>query len=85
MNQKESEEEGTFYDNTKRKLEKYGIDLAIEKMTKSELKKKVKGKIEQKMGEIVQKASGTMKKLRFLTDNELKRKRYIEEMDGVEC
>ena len=85
INQRDSEEEGTFYDTTKEKLEKYNIDLEVENMTKSELKKKVKDKIDQRMGEIIEKAAKNMTKLHFITEPKLERKEYINETDGMEC
>ena len=87
INHRESEEEGTFYATTKEKLENYKIDpLEIETMSKSELKKIIKGRIEEKMATLIEAASKKMKKLRFVdgVDVEFKRKNYLMEMDGVE-
>ena len=85
LSQRESEEEGTFYDTTKKKLEKYDIDLKVENMTKSELKKEVKRKIDIKMGEMIGKAAEKMTKLRFIAEPRSERKGYITTLDGVEC
>ena len=65
LNQRESEDDDTFYATTKKVLQKYNIDVDVENMTKSELKKKAKEKIRQKMAKIVREAAEKMTKLRF--------------------
>ena len=85
LNQRESEDDNTFYATTKKILQKYDIDVDVENMTKSELKKKAKEKIRQKMAKIVREAAEKMTKLRFITEYEVGRKEYITKMDGTEC
>jgi hypothetical protein len=86
LNQRSDEEEGTFYQTTKEKMAKYGIEAEnVEEMQKSELKKKVKSKIEENMAEIVKEASKKMTKLRFTVVGEFKRKEYIMKMNGDEA
>ena len=85
QNQREEEEDGTFYQTTKETLTNYNIDAdAIENMSKSELKKTIKNKIEKKMAVVVGEASKKMTKLRFTMETGFKRKEYIMKMDGIE-
>ena len=54
-------------------------------MSKSELKKMIKTRIEEKMATLIKEASKKMTKLRFTSsETEFKRKRYIMEMNGSE-
>ena len=86
LDQKESEEEDTFYDTAKQRLEKYGVDIdMIADMKKSELKKTVKERINNKMEAMFEETAEKMKKLRFITDFKCKRKEYFTQMDGFEC
>ena len=86
LDQKESEEEDTFYDTAKQRLEKYGVDIdMIADMKKSELKKTVKERINNKMEGMFEETAKKMKKLRFITDFKCKRKEYFTQMDGFEC
>ena len=71
LNQKESEEEGTIYETTKKALIKYGIDIEeIAEMKKSELKKLVKEEINKQMEKDIRKAAENMTKLRFIRSYE---------------
>ena len=84
-NQRQDEEDGTFYQTTKEKLESYQIDPhEIENMSKSELKKTIKTRIEEKMVSLIDEASKKMTKLRLTLGTEFKRKSYLMEMDGNE-
>ena len=85
LSQKEEEEKDSFYTNVKELLEQYGMDIdEIDKMEKSELKRKIKEKINIKMEKPFKEASPNMKKLRFITDFSCKRKQYLEVMSGSE-
>ena len=85
LDQREAEEDGTFYETTKEKLINYNIDPdEIASMSKSELKKTIKGRIEEKMTTIISEAAKNMTKLRFTAETEFKRKEYVMKMDGIE-
>ena len=85
LNQKETEEEGTIYDTTKKALDRYDIDIQDEEMRKSTLKKLVKEAIDMRMKEDIKKAAENMKKLRFLRDYECRRKEYVNKLGGDAC
>ena len=85
LDQKEEDEEDTIYRTAKDLLAKYKVDIdEIANMEKSKLKAIVKERINEEMGNMVEKAAGKMKKLRFVEAEKFKRKRYVEEMDGYE-
>ena len=84
--QKETEEEDTIYQTTKKAMDKYGIEIGkIAEMRKSELKKLVKEAISKEMEKDISKAAANMTKLRFITNYEFKRKEYVNRMKGSEC
>ena len=86
LDQKENEEEDSFYGTAKQQLEKYDIDIdLIADMQKSELKKLVKDRINRKMEKMFEETAKRMKKLRFITDFRCQRKEYMAQMDGFEC
>ena len=57
----------------------------IADMKKSELKKTVKERINNKMEAMFEETAKKMKKLRFITDFKCKRKEYFTQMEGFEC
>ena len=74
MDQKEYEEEGTFYMETKKIMDSYNINIEeIAEMGKEKLKGIVKEKIEDKMTKNIEKATNEMKKLRFIKAEKFKR------------
>ena len=86
LSQKETEEEDTVYQTTKKAMDKYGIEIdKIAEMRKSELKKMVKEAINKEMENDIRKAATNMTKLRFTTNYEFKRKEYVNKMGGFEC
>ena len=85
LDQKENEEDDTLYQTTKESLEEHSIDInEIANMNKSKLKKMVKDKINKKTGMMIDKATKTMTKLRFIESAEFGRKQYVVEMDGYQ-
>ena len=85
LSQKEEEEIDSFCTNVKELLEQYGMDIdEIDKMEKSELKRKIKEKINIKMEKNLQRGFAQYEKLRFITDFSCKRKQYLEVMSGSE-
>ena len=61
------EDDDILYATTRKTLEQYGIDIQkIAEMRKSQLKKMVKEKINEKLGKMIQKAAESMTKLRFM-------------------
>ena len=87
INQREDEEEGTFYQTTKEKMDIYKIEATqIENMSKNQLKKIIKTEINKKMAGVVNEASKRMKKMRFTKpETEFKRKDYLLKMSGSEA
>ena len=78
LDQKESEEEDTFYATTRKMLQKYEICVdSIAEMEKSKLKNMVKEKITEEMARMVKKAAGTMKKMRFVEVGKYEKKEYV--------
>ena len=56
--EREDEDDDTLYATTRKALEKYGIDIReIANMKKSELKRKVKERIDEEMTKMIQKVS----------------------------
>ena len=84
IKQKNDQEEGTFYMETKRIAESLNIEIdEVEKMEKSQVKKNVKEKVKKKMEEKIDKAAPNMTKLRFIrTPVKLERHKYMEELGG---
>ena len=83
--EREDEDDDTLYATTRKALEKYGIDIReIANMKKSELKRKVKERIDEEMTKMIQKAASNMPKLRFMRGEKFERKRYIKEMGGYD-
>ena len=86
LDQKDSEEEDTIYQTTKKALVKYGINIdLIAEMKKSALKKAVKEAIKKQMEKDIKKAAEHMTKLRFINTQEFKRKGYINKLGGSAC
>ena len=86
LDQKDSEEEDTIYQTTKKALDKYGVDIdEIAEMKKSKLKKLVKSAINKQMEKDIRKAAENMTKMRFISNYEFKRKDYVNKMGGYEC
>ena len=86
LDQKDSEEEDTIYQTTKKALDKYGVDIdEIAEMKKSKLKKLVKSAINKQMEKDIRKAAENMTKMRFIRNYEFKRKDYVNKMGGYEC
>ena len=77
--QERNEEDGTFYDTTKKMLAEYKIDVkGIAERKKSELKKEIKERIGEKMREVIGKAGENMTKMRFIDkEKEFKRKSSV--------
>ena len=83
--QEEDEDDDTLYATTRKTFEQYGIDIQkIAEMRKSQLKKMVKEKINEKMRKMIQKAAESMTKLRFLKGEIFERKKYLNEMGGYD-
>ena len=81
--EREDEDDDTLYATTRKALEKYGIDIReIANMKKSELKRKVKERIDEEMTKMIQKAANNMTKLRFIKGEKFERKKYFKEMSG---
>ena len=84
--QKESEEDDTFYADVHKMAASLDIDMdSIHRLKKSQLKSLIKEQVGKKMVQMVNKAR-SMKKLRFVNSSEVYgRKRYIVDMDGQEA
>ena len=84
--QSHDEEDGTFYDETKKYFQRVNIDIKnVEAMLKSELKKQVKEELNKRMVEVIRK-SIHMTKLRFTSvPNKLEPKKYISSLSGTQA
>lgn len=86
LDQKEEQEDGTFYMETKKILGRYEVDIdEIADMTKSKLKDRLKTKMKEKMTEHINKAADQMKKLRFIQPGQFERQEYVKKLSGFAC
>ena len=70
---------GTWYNNIKTVIEKYGIEENVEECLKSEWKKKVKEKIGKRNEDEIRKKCEQMVKTRFVKEDNWGRKTYINQ------